>query len=289
MTRLARASSDAATDLAALREPAPAQAISRSDYVLAPGAFLFYRDTQGPGAPVVLLHPETAGVESWIYQQPVFAAAGYRVITPARRGFNPTEVIDGSRQPADADDLLTVLQALNLKRVNLIGCGAGAAVAADFAADHPDMLHSLVLASDPIAPEDPLVKAAQPVLNPKGLGTLPAEFRELGPSYRAANPGGVVRWIAIMQAARAGQAARQPSMFNGKPPTTFASLPGRVPKLLLTGSADLFMPPALLRQAMSRLTNAEMAVIADAGHTPFWEQPRAFNRVVLDFIGRHSA
>jgi pimeloyl-ACP methyl ester carboxylesterase len=277
------------TDPAGYLLPQPVQAPARCDYVTAPGAYLYFRDTQGAGTPVIFLHPLTGDVESWAYQQPVFAAAGYRVIAYARRGFNPSQITDPSQNPTEAEDLLTVITALQLKRVHLVGAGAGALVAADFAADHANRQHSLTLADSLIAPDDPLVQGTRDGLTPKEFLAMPAQDRELGPSYRAVNKDGVARWIAIEQTARAGQPAAQRSPFSTKPPSILTAMPDAVPKLLLTGSADAYMPPALLQQAAAKVQNAEVAVIQGAGRASFWEQPSVFNRAVLDFIARHNA
>jgi pimeloyl-ACP methyl ester carboxylesterase len=56
---------------------------------------------------------------------------------------------------------------------------------------------------------------------------------------------------------------------------------------MMTGDADLNMPPAIARMFASRFPNAELALIAEAGHSAHWEQPEIFNRLVLDFIARH--
>jgi pimeloyl-ACP methyl ester carboxylesterase len=29
-------------------------------------------------------------------------------------------------------------------------------------------------------------------------------------------------------------------------------------------------------------------IVAECGHSPYWEQPEFFNQAVLDFIGSHS-
>ena len=47
---------------------------------------LWYWDTGGPGEVVVFLHPGSGSAEFFAYQQPVFAKAGYRVISYSRRG-----------------------------------------------------------------------------------------------------------------------------------------------------------------------------------------------------------
>jgi pimeloyl-ACP methyl ester carboxylesterase len=69
---------------------------------------------------------------------------------------------------------------------------------------------------------------------------------------------------------------------------TFASLEEiKVPTLLLTGDADLYAPPAVLRLFAVRIKNSESVVVTEAGHSAYWEQPETFNRSVLNFIRKH--
>ena len=60
----------------------------------------------------------------------------------------------------------------------------------------------------------------------------------------------------------------------------------RVPTLLLTGGADMYTPPAALQLFVARIPGATSVVLPDVGHSAYWEQPEAFNRVVLDFVRR---
>src|SRR5262245_48183877 len=53
---------------------------------------LWYWDTGGAGEVIVLLHPGSGSGEFYPYQQPVFAKAGYRVISYSRRGQYKSEV-----------------------------------------------------------------------------------------------------------------------------------------------------------------------------------------------------
>jgi pimeloyl-ACP methyl ester carboxylesterase len=55
----------------------------------------------------------------------------------------------------------------------------------------------------------------------------------------------------------------------------------------MTGDADLWTPPSVLRLQASHLRHAETLVIREAGHAPNWEQPEAFNNALLDFLRRH--
>jgi pimeloyl-ACP methyl ester carboxylesterase len=60
-----------------------------------------------------------------------------------------------------------------------------------------------------------------------------------------------------------------------------------MPVLLLSGDADLYTPPSVLRLFKQRIPHAEMAVVPETGHSAYWEQPEIFNRVTLDFLRRH--
>ena len=63
----------------------------------------------------------------------------------------------------------------------------------------------------------------------------------------------------------------------------------KVPTLLVTGDADLWIPPFLLRQVGEKIPNGRVVIVADSGHGVQWEQPEAFNAVVLDFLRSRGA
>ena len=60
-----------------------------------------------------------------------------------------------------------------------------------------------------------------------------------------------------------------------------------MPTLLLTGDADMFAPPPVMRMFAARIKHAETVVVPEAGHSTYWEQPDVFNRAVLNFIRKH--
>jgi len=114
---------------------------------------------------------------------------------------------------------------------------------------------------------------------------LPPDFRELGPSYRATNPSGTQRWLELERASRLQGSLPAQTMRNR---ITFALLEEmKIPTLLLTGDADLYAPPAVLRLFAARIKNSESVIVPEAGHSAYWEQPEIFNRAVLEFIGKH--
>ena len=60
-----------------------------------------------------------------------------------------------------------------------------------------------------------------------------------------------------------------------------------VPTLLLTGDADMYAPPPVMRMFAAHVKGSQSVVIPEAGHSAYWEQPDIFNRTVVDFIRRH--
>jgi pimeloyl-ACP methyl ester carboxylesterase len=69
---------------------------------------------------------------------------------------------------------------------------------------------------------------------------------------------------------------------------TFSMLESvKVPALLITGDADMYAPPPLLRMFESRIKGSESFIIPEAGHSGYWEKPELFNRVVLEFLRKH--
>ena len=62
----------------------------------------------------------------------------------------------------------------------------------------------------------------------------------------------------------------------------------RAPTLLMTGDADLWLPPSVLRLFATRIPNNEIVIVPEAGHALYWETPEIFNEAVLGFLGRHS-
>ena len=252
-----------------------------------PGARICYLDSGGTGQAVVFLHAGTGSSRVWEHQIPVFIKAGYRFITYDRRGHGRT-VVDASVAPGSAaDDLKALLNHLKLDRVHLVGTAGGAITATDFALSFPARLRSLVIANSIVGVQDKEYVEMGKRLRPPQFDALPPEIRELGPSYRAANPEGAQRWTDLEKVSRAE--GPRPAAQKMRNRITFAALETlRLPVLLLTGDADLYTPPSVLRMIAPRIRQAESVVIPEAGHSAYWEQPEIFNRRVLRFIRKHS-
>jgi pimeloyl-ACP methyl ester carboxylesterase len=252
-----------------------------------PGVRLWYTDTGGSGVAVVFVHAATGSSRVWEYQLPAFTSGGYRVVTYDRRGFGRSTVDPAGPQPGTgADDLLALASHLGLDRFHLVGTAAGGIVALDFALSFPRRLRSLVVANSIGGVQDDDYLELGRRLRPAQFNALPPDVRELGPSYRAANPRGTERWLELERQSRPEGA--QPPTQTLRNRITFSlleTLP--VPTLLLTGDADLYAPPAVLRLFTTRIKNVESVIVPEVGHSTYWEQPEIFNQKVLEFVSKH--
>lgn len=252
------------------------------------GARIWYSDTGGSGAPVVFLHAATGSSQVWEHQIPVFKASGFRVVTYDRRGFGRTVIDPAGIQPGTgSEDLLALVDHLRVDRFHIVGTAAGGIVALDFAVSFPQRLRSLVLANSIGGVQDPEYLELGNKLRPAPqFNALPPEFRELSPSYRAVNPGGTERWKELERTNRSP--GPPPPAQTMKSHMTFSTLERiKLPTLLLTGDADLYAPPAVLRLFAARISGSESVVVPEAGHSAYWEQPEIFNRTVLAFIRKY--
>ena len=259
----------------------------REGHAALPGVRIWHADTGGAGPAVILMHAATGSCRVWERQLPAFTRSGYRVIAHDRRGWGRSEIDPSGPQPGTAaDDLHALLDHLGVDRVHLVGTAAGGIAALDFALSFPRRLRSLVVANSIGGVQDEEYLALGRRLRPPQFDALPPDLRELGPSYRAADPEGTRRWVELEGMSRpAGSRAPAQAMRNR---ITFAGLESlEVPTLLLTGGADLYTPPPVLARFAARIAGAESVIVPEAGHSAYWEAPEVFNRAVLDFIGRH--
>lgn len=267
-----------------LRLPIPPQAPMMEGLADLGAVKLWYWDTGGTGEVVVFLHPGSGSAELYPYQQPVFVNAGYRVISYSRRGHFKSETGSDVDTFFAADDLLALMDHLEVDKFHAVGNALGGYVALDVALSKPERVRTLVLASSMMGIAEPEYQKTLQALRPKPFGELPTEVQEIGPSYRVANPSGLAEWKARHE--RAAD-KRAPVRLRNK--LTWESIAAlKVPTLLMTGDADLWIPPALLYQVSGKFPDGEVTIVRDAGHAIQWERPVIFNAHVLDFIGRRG-
>lgn len=260
----------------------------------------------------------TAGYRVIAYDRPGHGRSPAPASAPERRAALLDAGGQGMRRADPEAELGCLVDLLGLGRFHLVGSAQGARIAAGFASRRPSALRSLTLASatlfttyaraqqqmagaEAADAATGVAPAVAPDSLPHGFAALPAWFRELGPAYRQADPDGVIRWLTITGADEDAPVAPGPLPRPATGTVNAAtSIPGggaprpadgralagaaRVRTLTLTGDADPFAPPPACRAYAAGHPGCALAIIPEAGHSPFWERPDLFNAVLLGFL-----
>jgi pimeloyl-ACP methyl ester carboxylesterase len=244
------------------------------------GVDFYYDDRGAPATPLVLLHAAAGTSDCWTAQVPAFSAAGYRLVTYDLRGFGRSPAPGRATEGSIAEDLLALARGLELPPFFLAGTAYGGFGALEFAAGHPEMLRGLVLSTSFGGLTDPEYAALRASHVPSDLASRPTVEKELGKTYRAANPEGARRFLEMEASGYKPDGARQ----SLREPLTLGRISTiSVPALVIAGDEDVYAPPPVMQALAGAIPGARFEVIAGVGHSAYWEQPKAWNGLILDF------
>lgn len=263
---------------------------SRSRLIKVDGARLYCLDSGGTGAPLMLAHPHSGSAVVWAPQFMALARAGFRVVAWSRRGHAGTVVEDpDDKQDRTQDDINALADALGFRTFHALGSAAGGGIMLDYTISNPGRIDHLIVACAICNIAEPEYQASCDRLRPPAFSDLPLELRELGPEFRAREPEGTARWLALAKAARPDAALGHRWPPPPAPRTRWSALESiRRPVHWIAGGADLIAPPAIMRQLQAHVPHSRLEVIENAGHSAHWEEPDAFNDRVIGCLRRMS-
>lgn len=250
----------------------------------ADGEQIWY-ETAGSGPDLILSHGLGGNAAVW-YQQIPYFAQHYRVIIWDQRGFGRSTNDRGQHGPAAAvTDLVEIMNLLEVDRAHLVGQSMGGWAALGTAIAAPDRVESVVLACTtggiPVGfgPDVAPPLTAAPVIA-RPLGEHPAVGGRL-PSLDMA------RAYLYQALGTFGDRPADAEFFRILKEHSFdpAALAGlTVPVLLIAGELDDLMTPERIRHAAELLPDAQVVELADRGHSPYFEDPHAWNELVAHFL-----
>lgn len=249
------------------------------------GVQIWYEDSGIDGPPVVFVHGAAGSSENWFQQLPAIEAAGYRWITWDLRGAGRSRARDGLEGEGSlVEDLEALVAHLGLDSFFLVAQAAGGFGALEYALANPQKLAALVIANSIGGITDPEYVAFRQQLMGPGSDAWPREERELGRSFRAANPDGVRLFLEMEHRGRSDFSRRQ----KPRTPLTLAMLQQlSMPVLMIASEEDVLSPPPLMRLMAERIPDCTFVEIAGAGHCSYFERPDEWNRTVLAFLDAH--
>jgi 3-oxoadipate enol-lactonase len=248
----------------------------------------------GPAsAPVVTLsHSLATDLAMWGPQVAALASK-YRVLRYDTRGHGGTDAPAGAYSlELLAEDARALLAALGVERTHFIGLSMGGMIGQTLALKHPEMFRSLVLCdtSSRVPPEarpswDDRIRLAEA----QGMEPLvePTLGRWFTAPFLAQHPEAVetVR-VMIRQTKPQGYAGCCHAI-------KVLDLTDRLhgigtPTLIIVGEDDPGTPVAASRAIHERIKGSELVILKSAAHLSNLEQPEAFTKALLDFLGRQA-
>lgn len=261
---------------------------------LGPNLKIHFQEINKTGSPVVLLlHGLGAMGESWGFQVPALEAANFSVLIPDLRGFGKSSYPGGTSSiQSMSNDVVKLLDFLQIPKINLAGISMGGTVALQFALDHPDRVHKLVLINtfahlNPDSFKGWLYFLIRTVL----LYTLGINkqanvvAKRIFPDPKQAE----FRQILISQINQADPHGYRAAMwalarFNVKQRLNELS----IPTLVITGENDTTVPPKIQKDLAGGIPNSQQTIIPAAGHAVIVDQTETFNKIFIDFLIDHS-
>ncbi len=243
----------------------------------------------GTSGPWVLLLHQTP--RSWREYQGVLPLLGarFRAVAMDTIGFG-----DSSRLPAGEDSIeawagvaLTLLDALGIDEVSVVGHHTGALIAAELAVQAPQRVRSLVLSSMSLhSPEErQRLASGRAVVDDVDPSPDGSHLLELWQSRAAFYPEGAVDLLEryLVDALAAGPLAAEGHRVAARYGTAAALEQVRCPVLLIGATADPYAFPHLAR-LRDALPQAEVVEI-EGGMVPLPDQlPEAFAAAVTGFL-----
>jgi 3-oxoadipate enol-lactonase len=256
-----------------------------------------YYESHGDGYPLILIRGLGSNADHWYEQVPVLSKA-YRVITFDNRGVARSGDSGDDFSILDmALDTLGLMDVLGIKKSHIMGLSMGGMIAQELAINYPERIDLLILActhcggphqvsasaesralfTDMIYLASPEVKmkAAACLFDPNTLEKRPdvaGKYSEISLRHP----------VDAKLLTRQWEAALKHDTYDRLPQI-------KAPTLVLTGDADLLVPPENTRILAERIPGAIQKVIPGGGHQVLVEQPEACNEAILQFLRDYGA
>ena len=249
------------------------------------GINTFYLD-EGKGIPVLFLHGFPLDHTNWMPVMDQLSGSG-RHIAPDLRGFGQTDAPAGLvRMETYAEDSVRLMDYLKIDKAVVVGHSMGGYVTLAFAHKYPDRMLGMGLVASQARPDAPDRKtgrydSAKSVATQGSVfaaNTLPSKYssdpaiqEQVRQIILKTQPNGIV-------AALMGIAEREDAV------NWLESI--KVPALVVSGGADMLIPPAVSHEMADKLADVEYVEIPGTGHMLMLEKPDQAAAAIRRLIDR---
>jgi 3-oxoadipate enol-lactonase len=271
------------------RRPSPTSAAPvlarRTGFVDHDGERIFYEVVGEGGVPLVLSHGAGGNHAVW-FQQVAQFAVDRTVVTWDHRGYGrSTDHADRSGPEVAVGDLLAVLDELAIERADLVGQSMGGWTTVGVALARPSLPRSLVLADTLGGFTSDAIRAVPARGRPGGfaagnrLGYHPA----LDENFSRRHPERAHLYQSLGQMGSADASVILPRLAAVTHAASEAAAL-TMPVLCIVGDRDPLFSPASIRALADLLPDGRVVEITGSGHSPYFEDPEAWNAAVRHFL-----
>lgn len=249
------------------------------------------------GTPLVLIHGYTGNHRNWALNVKPLINAGYRTMSPDNPGHGASaapEEFEPFELGEVADTIHQLAVGLDCDPAVVVGHSMGGAIAEEYAIHHPDAVSALVLVASAGgssgAEREAMAAHIDDLRAVYAEGGMDAVFEQqvakgLRPGIEAATP--ALRALTKSEFAKTSWAGFE---FGGLALRTRHDTLARLaafdkPVLIVVGENESATLRTVAGDLAGAMPHAQTAVINGAGHSPQFETPEAFNKVLLDFLG----
>lgn len=251
----------------------------------------FSFDDRGSGIPLVLLHGFPLDRRMWAEQMADSSLPGRRIAIDLP-GFGQSQPPVSFTIPSIAKSIRELLAQLDALPCVITGLSMGGYIALNFAREFQADLRGLILVdtraeADTAQGKENRQKMIE-LVRAKGSAAIADQMQPklLSPDTVAHRPHQVRTLRQMMEAVPPQTIEHALSGMRDRPDMTDALASIAVPTLILVGDADAITPPDVASGMQKKLPDAELVVIAGAGHMSPMEQPAQVNRAIRNFLGR---
>lgn len=237
----------------------------------------------GLGAPILFLHGVQGAAPAEEFLR--LLAKNRRVIAPSHPGFGQSTLPEWLDSVDDISHIyLELMDRLNIKTTDLIGCSIGGWIAADMATKTPERLQHLVLVAPVGVKIGPVDKLDIP-----DIFAMPQDKLDKLIYHDPKKSAPDVKTMSEQQLHTIVRNRETLALLGWEPYMHNPKLKRRLhrvstPTLFARGASDGLVSAEYLAGYAALLPKARTISIAAAGHAPQVEQPQALATAVLDFL-----
>lgn len=245
----------------------------------------------GEGHPLILVHGAAEDSRIWKSQLAALADEFTVVAWDEPGAGRSCDLPEGSTLAGFADGLAALIESLGLGPAHVAGTSWGGTVVLELYRRHPGLVATLIMVDSYAGWKGSLPTGevrARVAGTRRMLARPPAEFAPTIPGLFAGDPpADAVQLLTAIAADVRPATLRQELAIMAETDLSDLLPDIAVPTLLLWGELDARSPLTVARQFEQAIPNAELVVIAGAGHLSILERPDQVNDAVREFCRAH--